>query len=286
MRRALLVVSCAVIASFVSVVPAQAAPPGNDRIGSATRVPSLPFRSVTRTVEATSSLSDGACVGGASVWYRFRPTFSGRVGASTVGSNFDTLLAVFEGPRSSRTMLVCEDDHPDDRSVVELDVEAGAVYWVAVSACCEPQDAGGRAVLNIFRPRAARSNTTVASVKTGTVSGRVFVRGRTRCNMPSVAHLEVSVSQRVRRGAVAQGTGFLEFDCGTEGRRASFSTRIDSTTGWAFQRGTASVTVVSDTFDGFRFAFEEQTANMPVGTNPNRVGSRSTPAPSDRLLWP
>jgi hypothetical protein len=285
-RRALLVVSCAVVASVVPAVPAQAAPPANDRIGSATRVSALPFRSVTDTRQATGSRSDGECVGGASVWYRFRPGFTGRVRAATIGSDHDTVLAVFRGARTTRTLLECNDDFFDGRSVVSLDVRAGRLYWVAVSACCDPQDPGGDAVLNIYRPRATRASTTVATAGSGAVSGRVFVDGRIRCNTPSVAQLEVSVSQRVGRRAVAQGTGFLELDCGAARRRASWTARIDSATGWAFQPGTAAVTVISQSFDGFRFTLDEQTANMSVGTDPNRAGPRSAPSRPDRLLRP
>jgi hypothetical protein len=282
-RPALLVVLGAVAASVLPAVAAQAAAPANDRIGNATRISSLPFRSVTDTSEATRSPSDGECVEGASIWYRFRPSFTGPVRVATIGSDHDTLLAVFRGSRTSRTLRACADDFADLTSVLSVDVRAGRTYWVAVSTF---DSTGGPTVLNLYRPRAARATTTVASVETGAVSGRAYVDGSIRCRTPSLAAVEVSVSQRVGAGAVAQGTGFLELDCGARRPTARWAAGIDSATGWAFQPGTASVTVISESYDGFQFTFREQTANMTVGSNPDRAGPRSTPDRPDRLSWP
>ena len=92
--------------------------PVNDDCASATVVTSLPFHDCGDTSDATAigdpSLS---CIGGAAraaaiVWYRFTPPDDSSLCARTCGSNYDTVLEIFDGSCESlqRTGL-CNDDN-------------------------------------------------------------------------------------------------------------------------------------------------------------------------------
>ena len=65
--------------------PAEAAPPANDDIANATRISTLPATFTLDTSEATGTRDDGRCVGGASVWFRFRPATDTTLRLNTVG---------------------------------------------------------------------------------------------------------------------------------------------------------------------------------------------------------
>jgi hypothetical protein len=251
---------------------AHAAPPDNDRIRDARTITEIPTRVVQGTQQATSSANDGECVSGASVWYQFRPGTTSIARAVTAGSDFDTVLAVFRGPRTNRTLVACSDDSVGSASAVEVSFEAGARYWIAVSACCGPDGDGGRSVLSLYRPRVASMTVTRGPVQTGQVSGRLFVRGTIRCNTPSLAEVAVQASQRVGT-MVARGSGVV-FVPLCDGTARAWSVRVDSDTAVAFQEGVASVTVQGFSADGFDTAETEQTANVAVGSNPNRMLGR------------
>src|SRR3712207_3140725 len=120
--------------------PSYATAPSNDSIANARVITGIPTQIVQRTRAASPSVNDGdQCVGGDSVWYRFDPstTITGRI--ITLGSNYDTNLTVFSGPRASRTTVACSDDAIGDASAVEVEFLAGTTYWIAVSACCGPE---------------------------------------------------------------------------------------------------------------------------------------------------
>ncbi|HEX8501288.1 MAG TPA: Ig-like domain-containing protein [Pyrinomonadaceae bacterium] len=74
--------------------------------------------------------------GGASVWYRFRAPGSGRVTFDTLGSTFDTQMAVYTGTGvSALTRVAANDDDAEAglmTSRVSFDAVAGTVYYIAV----------------------------------------------------------------------------------------------------------------------------------------------------------
>jgi serine protease AprX len=74
-------------------------------------------------------------VGGASVWYRWTAPASGTATLETVGSSFDTLLAVYHGGAvSSLTQVAANDDVSSSvrTSRVTFAAEAGTTYLIAV----------------------------------------------------------------------------------------------------------------------------------------------------------
>ena len=252
--------------------PARAVPPDNDLIAHARTITGSPTRIVQGTRGATSSADDGECVGGDSIWYRFSPTTTRTTRVVTVGSKFDTMLAISRGPRTDRTPVACSDDGVGAQSALEVRFVAGRTYWIAVSACCSASGVGGHSVLRLYQPRPAGTSATVDSVQTGAVSGRIYASGTVRCNTPSYASVYVSVSQRVGT-MVARGSGGAEI-AACLGTSRSWSMQIDSDTAVAFQEGTASVTVESYAGDGFEYVSFTETTNETVGSNPNRLATR------------
>lgn len=90
-----------------------------------------------------------ASIGGASVWWSWTPTFSGSVIIDTLGSNYDTLLAVFVGDTLLTLRQVAYNDDTEGRlSEVRLEVTAGMRYQIAVDGY---NGAAGSIQLN-YRP--------------------------------------------------------------------------------------------------------------------------------------
>ncbi|MCI0399459.1 MAG: pre-peptidase C-terminal domain-containing protein [Chloroflexi bacterium] len=67
------------------------------------------------------------------VWYRFTPAVSGWVTIETIGSNYDTVLAIYAGSCASMVQLACNDDEVGFTSQVAVSVVAGQTYYVEVA---------------------------------------------------------------------------------------------------------------------------------------------------------
>jgi len=254
-------------------VPAEAAPPPNDAITSPTAVTTVPATFRQDTTGATASAADGRCVKGHSIWYRYRPTASTTARVVTVGSDYDTVLAVFHGPRDHRVLAACNDDGVGYASAVRLRFEAGTTYWIALSSCCSRSgSAGGNSVLTFYRNREARVTSTVDSVRSGGVSGRLIVSGTVRCNTPSYVELQVAARQRLDQ-VVARGFGYGEAPSCTR-RDTPWVVRIDSDTDWAFRAG-SPVALEMDGYltDGFAsMSFHEERTMVPTDEPAGRPG--------------
>ena len=247
--------------------PAQAAAPPNDTIGGAETI-SVPTTISIDTTEATASPEDGDCVFGSSVWYRLRPTTTGRVRMSTVGSDYDTVLTLFEGPRNRRTFLRCNDDAAGLASAMRPRLEQDRTYWIAISSCCGRRADGGDAILRVFRRSTTPSvSVTVDTVESGGTSGRLLVSGTVTCaSDPAVVETRVAASQRVGAG-VARGARRANTALCTDDP-TPWGLRIDSTTGWAFQPGPVFLEVVARASDGFSRASDREELIMEAVDNP------------------
>ena len=110
--------------------------------------------------------------GGASVWWQFTAANSGTMYISTVGSDFDTLLAVYTGTSVASLTAVASNDNISSSyttSTVTFPVTAGTVYHVAVDGT---NGATGHITLNAGFPASANDNfanaTPVSFNETGT----------------------------------------------------------------------------------------------------------------------
>ena len=244
--------TAAALAAVASVLaaPALAVPPPNDTAPRAEEIATVPATIEADTREATRDRVSRPCVFGHSVWYRYTPDETGALKLVTIGSNFDTVLAVYRGATAPRTMLACNDDAADLTSAVRPELVAGRQYWVAVSSCCgNGNGRGGDLTLRAYRGGVPGVQMTFGSAETSTVSGRLRVRGTMTCNTPSVVFGSVTVSQRVG-DRVARGERSLRVrECLPE--PTEWTVRIDSQTGAAFQPDSMAVEGFAAAFDGF-----------------------------------
>ncbi len=72
--------------------------------------------------------------GGSSIWYRWTAPATGQYGLNTVGSSFDTLLAVYTGSSlNALTAVAANDDHAYElTSEVTISAIAGTIYQIAI----------------------------------------------------------------------------------------------------------------------------------------------------------
>ena len=109
-------------------------PPGNDYLVNAFTVSAGSTVSGSN-VNATLEVGESS-FGGASVWWKLTTSKSGFVKVDTVGSNFDTELAVYSGSAiNGLTLVAVDDDCPGFglQSCVRFFAVAGTTYRIAVT---------------------------------------------------------------------------------------------------------------------------------------------------------
>ncbi len=88
---------------------------------------------VGATKESWETYNHAGNAGGASVWFRWVAASNALVQFSTLGSKFDTLLAVYTWPGSGPLIPTASNDNNWDKtSFVSFDAVAGTTYYVAV----------------------------------------------------------------------------------------------------------------------------------------------------------
>jgi hypothetical protein len=163
--------------------------------------------------------------------------------------------------------LACSDDAAGTQSALRLTFEAGRTYWIAVSACCTTAAVGGQAVIRLYGDRPGAMTWTVTRVRSGDVSGRLYVEGRMRCATPSVGAVEVLVSQRVGDG-IARGYGYASVPA-CDVAPVAWRLHVDSETGVAFRPGRARLDTTAASSDGFDLSTGTRSATVPVTKDPN-----------------
>jgi Ca2+-binding RTX toxin-like protein len=134
----------AVVAGFVAVTaaPSWAAPPSNDNFANA-QTHTTSFTDSLSNVDATVETGEPTalvCVSqadpdiGNTVWYGLTISAGTEVSADTLGSDFDTVLAVYTGANlTSLTEVGCNDDDDDATdltSKVTFTASASTTYWI------------------------------------------------------------------------------------------------------------------------------------------------------------
>lgn len=220
MRRLLLVLCVLGVAVVGNASPALAAPPSNDDISGATPFTGIPFTDSVDTTEATYAATDTAC-GLATVWYEFTPTDSGVVEFNTVGSNYDTTLALHTGDPSAPTLLQCNDDSIYGlQSQIIAEVTAGVTYYISAGTCCGSAEPGfvgpgGNLVFNaqVPPPPVTEVALTVDRRATVTRQGLVTVSGTVTCDQPATGYVNLSLEQIYNR-MIARGDAYVPVECG------------------------------------------------------------------------
>ncbi|MDR3456038.1 MAG: immunoglobulin domain-containing protein [Verrucomicrobiae bacterium] len=107
----------------------------NDLCSGAVVITSYSYTNVQSTVKASSygdPLPDCIDGFGNGVWYQFTPPVSGLLLADTLGSDFDTGLAVYTGSCGSFTEVACNDDYDGVTSALSLPTTAGTTYYLLI----------------------------------------------------------------------------------------------------------------------------------------------------------
>lgn len=113
-------------------------PPGNDNFADRFSLPGSSLVVTSSSANASIELDEPLHAGndgGSSVWWSWTAPFSGQIEVTTVGSSFDTLLAVYEGSALETLQLIAaNDDDPagGTRSRLGMRVSAGITYAIAV----------------------------------------------------------------------------------------------------------------------------------------------------------
>jgi hypothetical protein len=124
----------------------------NDDFASAVPLTSGSGTAVGSSVSATRESAEPVYGGGATVWFKWTASKSGRVWFSAVGSSFDTLLAVYKGPSAGALSTVAYNDdyhYPDTKqSALAFNAVAGTTYRICIDGYQPP---GGSTQAGTYR---------------------------------------------------------------------------------------------------------------------------------------
>lgn len=266
MTKVFLLAVLAVLAVAVSGTAAWAAS-ANDDIGGAVVISGLPFTHQVNTAEATVAPGDPAtsCFGPtATVWYTFTADETTRVQIDTVGSDYDTTLAVFTGTPDQLTEVTCNDDAGGLQSVVRFDATAGTQYFIMAGTCCGGGTVGpgGNLVLNAsVAPPSPAIDVTLAGKGVVTREGRATISGTVTCNVEGDAYVNVELVQRFGR-LVARGSNGVSVACGPT--PTEWSVQVDSYTGVAFGPGHVEATVNASVCSSFECTQDQTTGRVQL----------------------
>jgi hypothetical protein len=130
---------------------AYAAPPPNDTFANALNINSIPFQHIISTTEANAAIDptdpgqvanggipcEGTTLGPGkrTVWYRYQATTNRGLHVDTIGSDYDTFIAIWRGTSlNNLTLVACDDDVFSDRySEVLFAATAGNTYYIEVA---------------------------------------------------------------------------------------------------------------------------------------------------------
>lgn len=113
------------------------AAPVNDNLTQAIAIPSLPYTNTQAAVDATQENGELAsgCLDKAqgSVWYQYTATEAQTVTFDTLGSNYDTVLSIWQGTGHPMTAVDCNDDAGlQIQSFLTVSLTPG-VYYIQIS---------------------------------------------------------------------------------------------------------------------------------------------------------
>ena len=163
--------------SYFTVVPS----PVNDNFVNATPVTGASVALTGTNVGATKEAGEpnhAGNVGGSSVWFDWTAPSTHAVSINTVGSDFDTLLAVYTGTAvNALTPVASNDDNggPEGASGVIFNAVAGTVYRIAIDGYngavgnyhFNIAQVSGTPVITSFTPTSGGAGTTVVLTGAG-----------------------------------------------------------------------------------------------------------------------
>jgi len=233
---------------LVAPSPAIAAPPVNDDFDNAVAFNAVPFEATEDTTEATVADDDPVdCVGGSTntVWYSVTLAATTEIGVDTMGSDYDTVLSAWTGPRGSLDLVTCNDDSGSLQSRIAFTAEAGVTYHLMVGTF--PGSPPGNLVLH-GQALPPRVTLAITLDPTGAVSdGAAAIHGTVGCSRP----VELTVTGTLRQQQdwrVAVGSYRTTVSC--SGTASWQATVLGETR--AFRRGAADAVAVAEYVDVVR----------------------------------
>jgi hypothetical protein len=145
-------VALALIATTIGVVGTAHAAPPNDDLADATVIGSLPFTDAVDNTDATDETLEARSPCGplstASVWYRYTSPSTQRLDITTVGSEFNTVVTVYEG-EPVYPGVTCSDPSGLDgaATTMALNAIAGHTYNIQVQSYADALSEAERGML-------------------------------------------------------------------------------------------------------------------------------------------
>ncbi len=126
-------------------------PPANDSFLGALAIAGSTLRATGNTVSASREIGEpnhAGMPGKRSIWWKWVAPATGTVAVNTIGSTFDTLLAIYQGAGLTALTTIAADDEAggDGASSLTFNATAGTTYFIAVDGYL---DDSGDAVLNL-----------------------------------------------------------------------------------------------------------------------------------------
>lgn len=190
--------------------------PPNDDFADAVRL-RTPGEYAGSNLEATSELGEPSHgQSDKSVWFRYRPRRTQVVTFDTIGSSFDTILAVYRGRSLNRLRRVRRNDDGggETASQVRFRARRGVTYHIAVDGCCGGSgdyilnfsDGGVRGVGLTFR---LEEGQTLTSARERGVRAVVGCRRRCRLRLEAVVGRRTARELGLRSRVLASARGTL-----------------------------------------------------------------------------
>ncbi len=142
--------------------------PPNDKVGQALVISQSMFSDAKDTMGATRASDDPALTvcdrdpGMASVWYKFTAPSTGQVYIDTIGSDYDTMLALWTGSPGNLSLIDCNDDTWSTlQSELNADLSSGVTYYIEVAQFWDFLT-GGLSTQSLEKPAASGDITALA----------------------------------------------------------------------------------------------------------------------------
>ncbi len=119
------------------VSPVYAAPPANDDLANALKIV-LPYSHTQKTIDATTEASEvfpPCTFSEGSVWYQYTPKKDENVVFDTLGSDYDTVLAIWSGDEHPLTEIACNDNslQTTQHSQINTTLQKNTRYFISVT---------------------------------------------------------------------------------------------------------------------------------------------------------
>lgn len=229
-------VGAAIVGLLMLTASTAHAQEASDSLATATPIAAIPFAAATPTIGATTAADEprpgctfgtDPATGSNSVWYRYTATADGSLIADTLGSTYDTVLAVWDGaPDAGGIAIGCADDDFESsgtlQSVVPFNAVSGHTYYFQAAFYSYPGFGPEPTLVFHLAPPLPPLEASITMDSIGRAAGAtgvVEVSGVVTCSRPAFVNAIVHVQQQ--NGRIAAAALFLQGPCGPQPQRAT-----------------------------------------------------------------